>query len=382
MNVIHIVPALFQGDDGIVGGAERYVLELARHMAAVVPTRLVTFGSRHCEKHLDDLRIRVIGNPWLVRGERSNPFALRLLDELGDADVIHCHQPHVLSSSVAAVVAQLRGQRIYCTDLGGGGWDISSYMSTDRLYDGHLHISEYSRRIASHAGKAWAYVILGGVDTAKFSPPEEQPTTANRPVLFVGRLLPHKGVDDLVRALPADMCGEIIGPAPDARYLADLRAIAVGKQIVFRHDCNDEALVDGYRRALCVVLPSVYRTMYAQHTAVPELLGQTLLEAMACGAPVICTTVASLPEIVKDGVTGLVVPPNNPAELRSAIQWLRNHPEAGAAMGTAGRDWVLRQFTWPAVVARCLEIYRGSPRGASSLAVQKANVRGILAHPD
>src|SRR5207249_2587680 len=114
----------------------------------------------------------------------------------------------------------------------------------------------------------------------------------------------------------------------------------------------------------------------------PELLGQTLLEAMACGAPVICTTVASLPEIVKDGVTGLVVPPNNPAELRSAIQWLRNHPEAGAAMGTAGRDWVLRQFTWPAVVARCLEIYRGSPRGASSLAVQKANVRGILAHPD
>src|SRR5438876_6831141 len=41
-----------------------------------------------------------------------------------------------------------RSQRIYCTDLGGGGWDISSYMSTDRLYDGHLHISEYSRRIA------------------------------------------------------------------------------------------------------------------------------------------------------------------------------------------------------------------------------------------
>ena len=283
-------------------------------------------------------------------------------------------------SSVIAVWCRATGRSVFVTDLGGGGWDISAYVSTDRLYHGHLHLSDYSRRVFNHTGKPGVHVIGGGVDTSRFCQHPE--ARRDGPVLFVGRLLPHKGVDDLIRSVTPEIPLDVVGPAPHATFLRDLKLLAAGKNVKFSDVVTDSELVTAYQQACCVVLPSVYRTMYGQETAVPELLGQTLLEAMACGAPVICTTVASLPEIVKDGVTGLVVPPNNPAELRSAIQWLRNHPEAGAAMGTAGRDWVLRQFTWPAVVARCLEIYRGSPRGASSLAVQKANVRGILAHPD
>ena len=85
--------------------------------------------------------------------------------------------------------------------------------------------------------------------------------------------------------------------------------------MAFHQDCDDDALIDAYRRSLCVVLPSVYKTMYGDETTVPELLGQTLLEGMACGSPVICTRVASLPEVVEDGVTGFIVPPNSPARL-------------------------------------------------------------------
>ena len=61
--VLHLVPALFDAEDGIVGGAERYVLELARHMAAEVPTRLITFGRRDRTERADALEIRVIGDP-------------------------------------------------------------------------------------------------------------------------------------------------------------------------------------------------------------------------------------------------------------------------------------------------------------------------------
>ena len=73
--VLHLVPALFDARDGIIGGAERYVVELARHMAGVVPTRLVTFGDRERQERIGSLQIRVIGGAWFVRGQRYNPVA-------------------------------------------------------------------------------------------------------------------------------------------------------------------------------------------------------------------------------------------------------------------------------------------------------------------
>jgi glycosyltransferase involved in cell wall biosynthesis len=324
-------------------------------MADEAQTKLVSFGEKDRQETVGQLSVRVIGNPWYVRGQRTNPLAPSLLSELRQADVVHCHQQHVLSSSVAAFVSRLTSRRVFVSDLGGGGWDVSAYLSTDRWYRGHLHISEYSRRNSNHQEKTWAHVILGGVDTVKFSPDES--VARGQAVLFVGRLLPHKGIDDLIRALPEDMSLEIIGQPYDQKYLADLRALVCEKQVTFVHGCDDEALVSAYRRALCVVLPSVYKNMYGTETKVPELLGQTLLEGMACGTPAICTDVASMPEIVEDGVTGFVVPPNDPPALKQKIQWLRDHPQEASAMGQAARQRVLEKFTWPKVVRRCLEIY-------------------------
>jgi glycosyltransferase involved in cell wall biosynthesis len=171
-------------------------------------------------------------------------------------------------------------------------------------------------------------------------------------------MLPHKGIDSLIQAIPAGMRLEIIGTRYDPRYEKDLLKLADGKNVVFRQRCDDAALVDAYRRALCIVLPSVYRTMYGEESNVPELLGQTLLEGMACGIPAICTNVASMPEVVQDQVTGFVVPPNDPASLQKKILWLRDHPDEVRSMGDAGRRRVLEKFTWPAVVRRCLAIYR------------------------
>lgn len=360
--ILHVVPALF-GEGGVVGGGERYALELARHMAEVAPTALVSFGDRERRERVGRLDVRVLGGPWYVRGQRTNPVSPKLLAEVLRAGVVHCHQQHVLTSSIAAALCRATGRKVFVSDLGGGGWDVSAYVSTDRWFHGHLHISEYSRRAAGHERSARAHVIMGGVDAEKFSPNGSR-EESERPVLYVGRLMPHKGVDDLVEALPEGMSLELVGRPYHQEFVADLRRLSEGKDVRFRHDCDDAALVEAYRRALCVVLPSVYRTRYGGETRVPELLGQTLLEGMACGAPAVCTDVASMPEVVEDGVTGFVVPPNDPEALRAKLKWLRDNPSRRREMGEAARRRVLEKFTWPAVVRNCVEIYN-SRRAAS-----------------
>ena len=207
--VLHLVPALFDAHDGILGGAERYVLELARNMADVVPTRLVTFGARGRDERVGSLGIRVIDRAWFIRGQRSNPVAASLMGEVRRADVVHCHQQHIVMSSLAAVTTRFFGGRVFCTDLGGGGWDVSAYMSTDSWYHGHLHVSEYSRAIAGHADAQSARVVFGGVDASRFSP--DASTQVDGTILFVGRLLPHKGINDLIDAIEPGMHAEIIG---------------------------------------------------------------------------------------------------------------------------------------------------------------------------
>lgn len=354
LRVLHIVPAPFSSE-GIIGGAERYALELAKNMAAVVPTTLVTFGQKAHEKTDGQLRVRVLGNPWYARGDKNSPVSPKLWGEILKADVVHCHQRCLLTSSLAAVAGRLTGRRVFVSDLGGGGWDISYHVPTDRWYRAHLHISEYSQKVSGHADKPWAKVILGGVDVEKFSPDATVPK--DNVVRFVGRVLPHKGIDDLVKAVPLTMPLEIIGRLYHPQFAAHLQELAQGKQVTFQQDCDDASLVQAYRKALCVVLPSVYKDMYGAETLVPELLGQTLLEGMACGIPAICTDVASMPEIVEEGVTGFVVPPNDPMALGDKLRWLHNNPAEAAHMGQAARQQVLECFTWPQVVKRCLQFY-------------------------
>jgi len=354
-HIVHLVPARF-GPDGVVGGAERYAEELARAMAQRVRTTLVAFGAIERREQDGALELWTLGGTRYVRGEPHNPISRRLRAALRPATIVHCHQQHILASSAAAAFCRMTGRRVFVSDLGGGGWDISAYVRTDSWYHGHLHISEYSRRVFGHQRYPRAHVILGGVDAARFRP--DRGVARRNVVLYVGRVLPHKGVDDLIRGLPPGVELLILGRVSDETYLADLRMLAAGKPVTFRHDADDGELLAAYRAALCVVLPSVYRTMYGGTTNVPELLGQTLLEAMACATPVIGTNVASLPEVIEDNVSGFLVPPNDPAALGERIGWLRDHPVEAGRMGAAGRARIESRFTWDAVVDRCLAIYQ------------------------
>src|SRR5450432_3257425 len=146
-------------------------------MAARTPTTLLSFGPRDRDETLDNLRIRIFGKPFHVRGLRSNPFSFRALAALRAADVVHCHQRHIVISSMSALLARLTRKRVFVSDLGGGGWDISRYISTENWYHGHLHISRYSRQVSNQAECPRAHVIMGGVDTARFSPDPAIPRT-------------------------------------------------------------------------------------------------------------------------------------------------------------------------------------------------------------
>jgi len=357
--VVHLTPALF-GEDGVFGGAERYTLELARAMARRTSTTLVCFGPEAKSfVTAEGLRVNILGPAWKVRKQEFNRLHAGLFRAISHADVVHCHQPRMLASEIAALYARTRGKMVVASDLGAGGWGFSSYVKTDKWFHSHLHISEYSRSLAPPECQRRSGVVWGGVDQERFSPDDAVPKEPL--VVFVGRLMSHKGVENLIDALPEGLDLELIGRPYDERYFEELKRRSAGRRVIFRCDCDDDAIIHAFRRALVAVLPSVYRDCYGQHTRIPELLGQTPLEAMACGTPAVVTDVASLPEVVSDGVTGFVVSPNEPKMLRERLEWLRDHPEDAAMMGSAGRRRVAERFTWSSVVDRCLDHYCSAP---------------------
>jgi glycosyltransferase involved in cell wall biosynthesis len=256
-------------------------------------------------------------------------------------------------SSLAILAGAVKGARVFVTDLGGSSSTFAAGVETTQFVDGFLHISVFAAKMLPGGHP---HVIYGGVPD-EFLDVAPSAGEAERQVLCVARLLPHKGINYLIEGLPDGLRLKLIGRAYSPDYLSYLRGLVVGKNVEFATDADDAQLTQAYRTSLVTVLPSVYKDIYGNHYATPELLGLVLLESMAFGTPVICTDVASMPELVDEGVTGFVVPPNDPAALRQRIQYLAERPALAKQMGRQGREKVLRQFTWPGVVKRCLAAY-------------------------
>lgn len=374
--VAHVAPALF-GWENVFGGGERFALELARAMARRIPTTLISFGAQARRLRLENLDVRVLRNWVPYRRFRFDPFTPVLANELRGMDIIHVHQPEKLMASEALLFAKALRKPIFSTHLGGAGLGLHRLTNIDRFFDGHLHLSDFSRRHFGHESLATARTVLSGVDIDFFTPDGANERTD---VVFVGRLLPHKGINYLIEAIDQDIPLTIVGRRwrHAAKFDRLLAQLAEGKQVRFVEgrefpphewapEGDNETIRTACRKALCVVLPSVHETVYGEHYPIPELLGIVLLEGMACGAPAIVTDVCSLPEVVENGVTGFVVPPNDAGALREKIRWLREHPEEAARMGAAARRRVVDLFNWERVVDRCFEAYGiAPPRSATA----------------
>jgi len=261
-------------------------------------------------------------------------------------------------SVLATLTARVRGNHAVVTDHGLQGSDLGGLVP--RLYDRFLTVSRHSAtNIRSPPAKT--RVIYGGADPVRYRP---EPGTKRDGVLFVGRLTPHKGVDVLIRALPADARLTVVGSEghdphlPERGYPDLLRSLTAGQRVRFAGPVDDRQLAGLYRQAVVVVLPSVERTCYGRTIAVSELLGLVALEAMASGTPVIASRIGGLPEIIEHGETGFLVPPSDVAELRASMEALLTDRALAARMGARARDRVLADWTWAGCAERCLAAYR------------------------
>lgn len=352
MRVVHVAPTPF-GATGVLGGGERYPLELAKAVARHVETTLVTFASQPSEYVDDGLRVVVLRALHHLGDHPAQPVPYRLVGALGAADVVHAHHLRTVPTRIAAVASRVRGRPIAVTDHGFGADPLFA-----PLFDRFLAVSSYS---ASTLGvrSDRVSVIHGGVDVDRFRPAEAE----RDGVLYIGRLTPHKGVDVLIRSLPPGVSLTVAGSTghdnapPERDYPALLERLARGRPVEFVRPVPEADLPALYQRARAFVLPTVGVTCYGRRIAIPELLGLSALEAMASGTPVIASRLGGIPEIVRDGETGFLVEPGDPTALRTAIERVVGDDRLAAEMGKAARADVLDRFTWDHCARRCLAVY-------------------------
>jgi glycosyltransferase involved in cell wall biosynthesis len=367
VRVVHVAPTPF-GPAGLFGGGERYPVELAGALARHCDVDLVTFGSRPgVVRTPSGVRVRTLRPVGHGRGHPVHPLAPQLLWALDGADVVHTHHTRSAPSRVAALAARLHGQRLVTTDhgLGGGGW----LGLLPALFDRFLTVSRFSAD-ALGIPPARTRVVYGGADPRRFAP---DPHLHRDGVLFVGRLTPHKGIDRLIRALPDRTRLTVAGTGghdarpPERDYPLLLQRLAHGRDVRFRGAVPDADLPGLHRAAAVFVLPTVPVDCYGRRFAISELLGLSVLEAMATGTPVIASRLDALPEVVVHGETGFLVTPGDVDELRDRIAQLLADRALATRMGARGREVVLEQFTWEACARRCLAAYDellGAPTGA------------------
>ncbi len=338
-----------------VGGQEKLLVEFAR-MAdrGQFDLRFISLGSRG--RLAED--IEALGWPVTALGAATG-LRPRLILKLGwlfrrwRPDVVHTHDQRALFyagpaawlTRVPMVVHTRHGRDIHATPR-----QTVTARHLSRLVDRFVCVSEEVAALSGEQGVAgWRLrTILNGIDLSRFH--FGGPDAAG-PVVTVARLSPEKDVANLVRAtaLAAKQAPELrVEVAGGGPCLDDLKRLAasldVGDRITFLGDVRDIPAV--LAQARMFVLPSR-----------SEGIPLTVLEAMACGVPVIATRVGGLPEVVVEGKTGHLVPPADPAALAEAILTVWRDPGGGQAMGRTGRQRAEDRFNVRRMVADYETLY-------------------------
>ncbi len=284
----------------MIGGGERYVSYVARALReASESLHQAVFALGETDSSFLDGAVPVT----VLRNENPHPDPMmamsdRLWGALADFDVIHVHQALTLFGCYCAVIARSLDKTLVMTDLGGGACDLLLEHGGLRLADGVLSISAFAKSLVAPYFSGPHAAILGPIDTAFFRPPRQG--ARQREVLCVGRLLPHKGLDRIIDALPPGLPLRLVGRPYDAAYHALLRERARGKDVTFVLDADDAALAACYQTAGLYVQASTFVDLRGQAVAKPELLGLTTLEALSSGLPIAVADTASLPELARD----------------------------------------------------------------------------------
>jgi starch synthase len=384
----------------VYGGAGVHVEYLTRELARLADVTVHCWGPDRAA--LDGLPAATGHRPWeALSGGAPHLAALQAVSidlamaaEVEGADVVHSHTwyanfagrlaqllygvPHV------ATVHSLEPLRPWKAEQLGGGYALSSFCERTALEaaDAIVAVSHAQRRdiLASYPAidAARIEVIHNGIDADEYRPDrrtdvlERHGVDPGAPsVVFVGRITRQKGVTYLLdAALRIDPAAQLVlcAGAPDTAELADEVARGVenlraerGNVVWLDQMLRKDEVVQLLSHATVFVCPSIY-----------EPLGIVNLEAMACEAAVVATDTGGIPEVVEDGVTGLLVPfavredgsgdPLDPHGFVEGIAGRVNElvadPARATAMGKAGRARAVESFGWSVVAKRTEALYR------------------------
>jgi len=360
----------------VYGGAGVHVEYLARELAAQVDLTV------HCQGA--DRPTAIAHRPW-DRLSDANPALqtistdLSMAAALRGAQLAHSHTWYAnLAGHVGAMlhgiphvmtVHSLEPLRPWKAEQLGGGYALSSWAERVSVESAAavIAVSEGMREDVLSAypavDPARLHVIHNGIDAEQYAPDpatdvlDKYGVDRTRPsVVFVGRITRQKGVPVLLRAaahLDPDVQLVLCAGQPDtpelgaevSRLVEDLRASRSGV-IWLEGMLSKREVIQLLSHATLFACPSVY-----------EPLGIVNLEAMACGTAVVASKVGGIPEVVADGETGLLVPPDNPTALADAMTSITRDPDRAAAMGRAGRERAVAEFDWTRIATQTAELY-------------------------
>jgi len=305
LRVLHASPTWFS-PDSVVGGGERWVHNVMAALSAGAPEldqAMVVIGNAPGLRLRGRALMRILANER-ASGPATDGISSQLWAECAGFDVVHVHQPLTYFGAYACCVAASLGKTIVATDLGGGSHPVMIEGGL-AMADGIVSISAYAHKMIASLSPAPFRVMIGPIDTDEFTPAARPPS---RPAaICVGRVMPHKGVDRLIRALPPGLKLRVVGRVYHDAYRALLGELAAGKDVEFIHDAADRDLVALYQQSTLFLQGSCVRDVYGSVAPKTELMGLTTLEAMAAGLPVVVSADGgSLPELVTDRRFGAV----------------------------------------------------------------------------
>ncbi|MCV7221384.1 glycosyltransferase family 4 protein [Mycolicibacterium elephantis] len=352
------------------GGIQSYLHELVTHLVAAGEHTLTVYapkwkGSDAFDRAAAVTGYTVVRHPGtLMLPEPTVMARMRKLIERHRADTVWfgaaaplaLMAPLARHSGATRILASTHGHEV--------GWSMLPLARTalrriGSSVDVVTYVSGYTRnRFASAFGPDAALEHLPpGVDTDRFAPDEvaraelrARYRLGDRPVVVcVSRLVPRKGQDMLIRALPAirqrvhGAALVIVGGGP---YGSSLRRLAhsfgVAQHVIFTDGVPDDELPAHHAMADVFAMPC--RTRGAGLDV--EGLGIVYLEASATGVPVVAGRSGGAPETVRDGETGVVVDGWDVGAIAAAVGDLLAEPDRAARMGAAGRRWVLDNWQW------------------------------------
>ena len=381
------------------GGQNVYVAHIARQLAAAgIEVDIFTRRDSSTQPAVVEWlpRVRVIhvpaGPPRFIAKEVMLPhmeeFACRVIDFIGNEgasyDLVHAN--FFMSGMVAAQVKRQLGIPFVITFHALGLVRRQYQGANDGFPDRRFAIEgqlmrEADRIIAECPQDKADMETLYGADGARidivpcgFDPEELWPVTTDARqalgldagefiILQLGRMVPRKGVDNVVRALALLKSAHgiharllIVGgntADPDPLATAEIGKLM---ELASQLDVADHVQFTGQRpRAIlryyyCAANVFVTTPWY-------EPFGITPIEAMACSTPVIGAAVGGIKHTVVDGVTGYLVPPNLPQALADRLAHLYHHPRTAQRFGWAGMRRAYQHYTWRHVAAQLARIY-------------------------